>query len=80
MKLKCIDGKIEIPKEFLISESKRRLVIKAPYSVSIEILNKFGQLVVTQYFREKGKDKPYVQEGTVLIDGQMFEVEEVLNE
>lgn len=78
MKIKCVNGRIEIPFEFQISETKRRLHVKTPWMNWIDTLDKDNFRVTTQrWFRQKGKDKPYINEGLVSIDGFIYEVEEV---
>lgn len=72
--LKCINGKIKIPKEYQLSDNKKRMHIKTPWSSMVEIKGKFCNHI-QQWFRRKGKDKPYVPEGFISIDGDVFEVE-----
>ncbi|NOR85897.1 hypothetical protein GQ473_07335 [archaeon] len=56
LKLKT-DGNIEFPKEFI---GCKRYVVTMPYSKCI-----VNRLSLTTYFRAKGKDKPYINEGHV---------------
>jgi hypothetical protein len=71
------NGKIDIPQEFIISETKRTLKIKMPYSSQIQRLCKDDRINTISYFRQRGKDKPYIKEGFIEIDGLLFKVKEV---
>jgi len=74
--IELIQGQIHIPKEFELSETKRRLHIKMPYQVRIDTLSKDNFTVCSRhYFRHKSlKQKPYIPEDTVEIDGIRFKV------
>jgi hypothetical protein len=78
--IKLINNKITIPKEFELTKTKRRLVIKTPYKVQIHQLDKyFLNENITYYFRIKGKHKPYVEEGYIIIDKEKFKIENYIN-
>lgn len=69
------DGKFKIPEGVQLTKEKKRLVIRTPWSSSVDTLNSYGQITTQQWFRSKfGKDKPYVPEGFVEIDGERYEV------
>ena len=71
------NGKINIPNEFEISLKKRNLKIRTPYMVEIQKLCKDNfRITTTSYFRQKGKDKPYIPEGFLELDGVLFKVRE----
>lgn len=67
------DNTIKLPKRFWLSPEKRRLVIKTPYSVCVKRLTKDDVTVAMQmFFRQEGKEKPYVPKDSVMIDGKLF--------
>ena len=73
--LKLVNGKIIIPEEFDITKTKRKLKITTPYSKRFDILLKDDfRIQTTQYFRQKDKQKPYIPDGFVEIDGERFKV------
>jgi hypothetical protein len=66
---------ITIPRELAISESKRKLHIRTPWSSETHRLAKNGMIDVQTYFRHKNSgDKPYVAEGYIEIDGEIYRV------
>ena len=74
-KLICINGKIEIPEKHAISKIKRRLFIKMPYCSRVERLCEDDFNITSQtYFRQKNKDKPFIPEGFIEIDGVRYAV------
>lgn len=68
------NGKFTIPKQHELTETKRRLTIKMAWSIQVQRLNKFGQVSIMQWFRQKGKDKPYIPEGFIDIDNKRYKV------
>jgi hypothetical protein len=67
-KIRLKNGKFNIPK------GTRR--VRTPWSTIIfSKPNKFGQQQIMTYYRHsKLGQKPYVKEGTVEIDGKLYEV------
>ncbi len=64
-----------IPKKYVLSKEKRRLVVKLPYITRVDRVCKGDCHVQSQqWFRRKGKDKPYIPEGFVEIDGDIFQI------
>lgn len=77
-KLRLINGSLKIPGRFILTKTKRRLMVRFPYMVRIEIVCKGDmQTSIQQWMRQKGKDKPYIPEGFVEIDGERFILEEI---
>lgn len=69
------NGKISLPEKYELSESKRRLRIVMPWQTEIQKVGKGNiQVTTTTYFRQKGTQKPYIPEGYIQIDGDMFKV------
>lgn len=79
-KIKVINGQFKIPAEFEISESKRRLHIKTPWMTQLQKLPKSSHLVSIQCWFRRKPQKPYVPEGHIEIDGQMFKAVEITDE
>ena len=79
--LEARDGKIEIPNEFQLSHTKRKLHIKTPWAVKTERLCKDNFTVQTQVWcrHEKLGDKPYIPEGFIEIDGERIKVIDMAN-
>lgn len=71
--LKCIKDRIMLPKD------KECRHIKMPWMTRIRSKpNRFGMVTEMTYYRHKDlKQKPYVEEGTIWIDGELFKVVEV---
>jgi hypothetical protein len=81
-RIKVEKGKFVIPVEFELSKekNKRRLHIKTPWMSQIQVADKdYWQVTTQQWFREKGKDKPYIPEGHIEIDGVLFKAVEGMN-
>jgi hypothetical protein len=69
--------KFTIPEKYALTKTKRRLVIKMPFMTRVDIVCKGDwQTQTQQWFRQKGKDKPYIPEGFVEIDGDVFKITE----
>jgi len=73
------NGRFTIPKEFEISEQKRKLHIRTPWVSRVQRLSKDNWTVQSQmWMRHKDLgDKPYIPEGFIEIDGQKFKAVKV---
>ena len=74
--IEVANGKFNLPKEFVITKTKRRLTIKSAWRSEVQRLGKDNwQVSIQQWFRNKETgDKPYIPEGFIDIDGIRFKV------
>ena len=69
------NGKFFLPEKYALSKTKRKLIIKMPWKTTIDTICKGDfQTQTQQWFRQKGKDKPYIPEGFIIIDGDIFKI------
>jgi hypothetical protein len=69
------EGKFSIPEEYQDLKVIRKRHIVMPWcSISERLTKDNFQSVITQYMRIKGKDKPYIEEGFLEINGERFKV------
>lgn len=73
-----IDGHFSVPEKHRLSKDKRRLMVKTPWGVQIETLDKqCWQTTIQRWNRSKSRgDKPYIPEGFIEIDGERYEAYE----
>lgn len=76
--IKVKDGYIQIPKDYQISETKRRLHVKTSWMSEIQTYPKNAFNVTKRcHFRSKDQgDKPFVPEGFVEVDKELFRLVE----
>lgn len=73
------NGKMNVPIEYDLSRVKRRLTITTPFCKKIDMLCKDGRVTTQMYFRHKQlKQKPYIPDGFIEIDGERFKIIEDL--
>ncbi len=74
--IEMIKGEIQIPEQYVLSEKKKRLTIRSPWSVKVSRLAKDNFHISTQmWFRSKKmKEKPFIPEGFIEFDGVRYKV------
>lgn len=77
--IELIKGEIQIPEQYVLSEKKKRLTIRTPWSVKVSRLDKDNFHISTQmWFRSKKmKEKPFIPEGFIEFDGVRYKVIDV---